>query len=91
MANEVTALREIRHTNVLKVYEIYEEEHQVYIVLEYLKGGELFEKIVYKGNYSEADAVQLMRKMLETISYCHSKSTLHRDLKPENIILTYLF
>jgi len=59
--------------------------------LEYLKGGEVFAKIGEKGNYSEADAAKLMKKLLEAISYCHSKHFIHRDLKLENLILMYEF
>ena len=57
------------------------------LVLEYLKGGELFLKIQEKGSYSEGDAARVMKQLLEVVDYCHSKNVIHRDIKPENIIL----
>jgi len=54
-----------------------------------MKGGELFDKIVLKGNYSEDDASKVIKRVLQAVAYCHSKNILHRDLKPENILLTY--
>ncbi len=87
--NEVVLLRELRHPNIIPLFEVYEDERQIHLVMEYLKGGELFDKLQAKGNYSEADAVRFMRSLLETIAYCHQKLILHRDLKPENIVLLY--
>lgn len=82
-------LREIEHQNIVSLYEIYEDSVHIYMIFEYCKGGELYEKILAKGNYSESDAARLMKKLLEAIAYCHQIQILHRDLKLENIILTY--
>lgn len=71
------------------MFEIYEGKKHVHLVLEYLRGGELFAKLFQKGNYTEADATNLMRTLLETISFCHMKGYIHRDLKLENLILMY--
>ena len=78
----------LSHPGITKLYEIYESESQIYMINDYLQGGELFDKIQSKGNYSEADAMKVMKMMLEVVSYIHSKQIIHRDLKPENIILT---
>ena len=71
------------------MFEVYEGHDYVHLVLEYLKGGELFDKIQSKGGYSEADAARVMNRLLEVVVFCHHKGIVHRDLKPENIILTY--
>ncbi len=82
-------MRELSHPNIITLFEIYEEEDNVHLILEYLKGGELFDKIVAKGNYSEWDAAHIMKALLSAISYCHARRIVHRDLKPENIVLLY--
>ena len=66
---------------------MYEESDTVHLVTECLKGGELFNKIIEKGNYSEADAARVVGKLMDAICYCHKKRIIHRDLKPENILL----
>ncbi len=86
--NEIEILSLIRHPRIINQFEVYEGTEHVYIVMEYLKGGELFDKIRTKGNYSEGDAARVMKRLLEAVSYMHQKHVLHRDLKPENIILT---
>jgi len=75
------------HQNVIKLYEIYEGEKSVYLVLEYLRGGELFKFIKDQKNYSEEIAREIIHSILKTLQYIHSKNIIHRDIKPENIIL----
>jgi len=75
------------NTGVIKLYEIYEEEKLVHLVLELLEGGELFERIKLKGLYNEMDAMMIMKNILEAMAYVHSKGIVHWDLKPENLIL----
>ena len=69
---------------------MYEGYEHIYIVMEYLKGGELFERIKTKGIYSEADAARIMKRIIKVVGYLHQNHVLHRDIKLENIILTYL-
>jgi serine/threonine protein kinase len=83
-------MRDLKHPRILQLYEVFEGEDYVHLIIEYLKGGELFDKVQAKGSYSEADAARLMKRLLEAVCYCHAKGVLHRDLKPENIILTYV-
>jgi len=85
--NEIEILRFLKHPTIITLYEVYESADYVHLVIEYLKGGELFDKIQAKGSYSEGDAAKLMKRLLEAINYCHQKNVIHRDLKPENIIL----
>jgi len=67
--------------------EVIETESHVYLVLEYMGGGELFDAIVAHGGYTEAQAVAVTRNILSALVYLHSKGVIHRDLKPENLLL----
>jgi len=80
-------MRKLEHDNIIKLFEVYESDNHIYLVLELLHGGELFDRIVRKGQYSEKDACVLMRNLLSALAYMHSKGFMHRDLKPENLIL----
>jgi calcium/calmodulin-dependent protein kinase I len=65
----------------------FETTHKLFIVMELIKGGDLFDRIIDKGKYSEFEAREVMRMLLEAVKYLHSKGIVHRDLKPENILL----
>ena len=69
------------------MHEVYEGEYHIYLVLDLLKGGELFDKLIQKGNYSEKDACILISNLLGALAYLHEKGIMHRDIKPENLIL----
>uniref|UniRef100_A0A7S0XN50 Calmodulin n=1 Tax=Erythrolobus madagascarensis TaxID=708628 RepID=A0A7S0XN50_9RHOD len=75
------------HPNVVGFVEAYEDDKAVHLLMEVCSGGELFDRIVSKGHYSEKDAATLMRTMLQTVAFIHSKGVVHRDLKPENFLL----
>jgi calcium/calmodulin-dependent protein kinase I len=79
-------LSQLDHPNVVKIWEIFDEEDHIYLVLELLKGGELFDRIVEKENYSEKEAADTIRPIVDAIRYCHSLGIIHRDLKPENLL-----
>lgn len=64
----------------------YISEDQIFIVLEFMQGGELFERICEKEFYSEKEALNVLSILLDALNYCHSKGIIHRDLKPENIL-----
>lgn len=85
---EINLMRTLNHPNILKVFEVYETGNHINLVLEILKGGELFERIVSHGAYSEKSAAVLMKQFLSALQYLHEKGIMHRDLKPENLILT---
>ena len=73
--------------NIIKLYEVYESSSSICLILELLHGGELFERIIQKGAYTERDAAILMGKLLGALECMHSKNIMHRDIKPENLIL----
>jgi calcium/calmodulin-dependent protein kinase I len=84
---EVDILTKCDHPNIVKMHKCYETDKILYLVLELLTGGELFDTIIAKGHYSEADARAVTRTLLDSIKYLHSRGVAHRDLKPENILL----
>jgi len=83
---EIDILSQLDHPNVLKILEIFDEPDCIYLVLELLKGGELFDRIVEKESYSEKEAAETVRPLVDAIRYCHSLGIIHRDLKPENLL-----
>lgn len=83
---EVDIMKKIDHPNCVRLFDMYQSKKKIYIVLELLTGGELFDRIVQKGNYSEAEAASLTKTLLETLKYLHSINIVHRDLKPENLL-----
>jgi serine/threonine protein kinase len=87
MLLEIDILRELDHPNVIKLYCVYESQKYIHLLMPYLEGGELFDRIRRKGLYNEKDASVVMHKFVDALAYMHSKSVVHRDLKPENLIL----
>ncbi|KAL3659444.1 hypothetical protein V7S43_015436 [Phytophthora oleae] len=85
---EVKILREMQHPHIVKLYDVFQEEKYFFLVTEYMPGGELFERIVKKNFYSEREARDLVKVLLETIAFCHDADVVHRDLKPENLLLS---
>lgn len=91
---EIEILGKLEHPNIIRLIEIFEKTgkmnktvKKVYIVMELVSGGELFDKIVHKKTFHESEARVVIRKVLEVLKFCHEKGVVHRDLKPENILL----
>lgn len=74
------------HPNIVQLFETYEDKSKVYLIMELVTGGELFDRIVEKGSYTEKDASYLIRQVLEAVDYMHEQGVVHRDLKPENLL-----
>jgi len=85
-SHEISILLNVSHPNIINLTSIYETISSVYLVLEYVSGGELFDSIVSRRYYSEQDAAKVVLQLLEAVSYLHSKQIVHRDLKPENLL-----
>lgn len=83
---EVEILSQLDHPNVVKLYEIFDEGNVLYLVMELMNGGELFDRIVEKEAYSEKEAADTIRPIVDSIRYCHENGIIHRDLKPENLL-----
>ncbi|XP_029041061.1 calcium/calmodulin-dependent protein kinase I isoform X1 [Osmia lignaria lignaria] len=86
LENEIRVLRRLTHPNIVQLLETFEDKHKVYLVMELVTGGELFDRIVEKGSYTEKDASGLIRQVLEAVDYMHDQGVVHRDLKPENLL-----
>ncbi|XP_018054533.1 PREDICTED: calcium/calmodulin-dependent protein kinase type 1 isoform X2 [Atta colombica] len=86
LENEIKVLRRLTHPNIVQLLETFEDKHKVYLVMELVTGGELFDRIVEKGSYTEKDASGLIRQVLEAVDYMHEQGVVHRDLKPENLL-----
>lgn len=80
-------LRKLDHPNIIRLYEVYENEKTIYLVTEKCEGGELFELISRKKFLTEEQTSIIMRQLLSAIAYMHDNNVCHRDLKPENILL----
>jgi len=85
---ECEILRRVSHPNIISMIETFDTDTKLYVVMDLATGGELFDRIVAKGSYTEKDASKLVKKMLEAIAYLHTHDIVHRDLKPENILFS---
>lgn len=74
------------HPNIIRLFEVFEDEKDLYLVMELCTGGELFDRIIKSGHFSERYAASIMKQILSAVSYCHSNDVMHRDLKPENVL-----
>ncbi|XP_008808322.1 CBL-interacting protein kinase 18-like [Phoenix dactylifera] len=83
---EISVMRLVRHPNVVQLYEVMATKSKIYFVLEYVKGGELFNK-VSKGKLKEDVARKYFQQLISAVDFCHSRGVYHRDLKPENLLL----
>jgi len=84
---EVDILKMVSHKSILKLFEVYETPKKMNLVTEIANGGELFDRIVERGNYTEKDAASVIWQLCDALRYLHEKKIVHRDLKPENILL----
>ncbi|CAD8124701.1 unnamed protein product [Paramecium sonneborni] len=85
--NEINVYKQLDHPHILKLYEFYQDEKNYYIIIELCTGGELFDKIIEKGSFSEKEASYIMKQIMSAILYAHNQNIVHRDLKPENVLL----
>jgi len=86
LTREIDIMKKVDHENVLSLKEIFETQKQLALVMELVTGGELFFKIVDRGSYSEKDAANIVRQIVNGVKYLHSLGIAHRDLKPENLL-----
>jgi calcium/calmodulin-dependent protein kinase I len=83
---EISILSELDHPNIVKLYEAFETDEKLFLVMELMQGGELFDRIVENECFTEDEAKQVMMPIIDAVEYCHSHDIIHRDLKPENLL-----
>ena len=90
LRKEIEILKKLDHPHIVKLYEVFESDNSLYLIMEECFGGELFERILkrVKTNdmYSEREACSLIKQLIGAIEYCHNNGIVHRDIKPENLL-----
>ncbi|XP_027932155.1 CBL-interacting serine/threonine-protein kinase 3-like isoform X2 [Vigna unguiculata] len=84
---EIATMKLIKHPNVVQLYEVMGSKTKIYIILEFVTGGELFHKILNSGRMREKEARRYFQQLINAVDYCHSRGVYHRDLKLENLLL----
>ena len=87
---EINILYKLDHPNIVNYFETYDDKKYLYLVMEYVKGMEMFDKISNKksNKFSEKTAAHYMLQLFKAINHCHAQGIVHRDIKPENIMIT---
>ena len=85
--NEIEILLQLKHRHIVRMHDYYTDSNKVFIVLEYLSGGDLFDELTKRSFYSERDASICIQQILAAVEHCHYRGIIHRDLKPENLLL----
>lgn len=86
LAREISIMKMLDHPGVIKLYEVWEDRKDLYLVMELCTGGELFARICSAGRLTEAEAAVVMRQVMAAVVYLHELGVCHRDLKPENFL-----
>jgi MAP/microtubule affinity-regulating kinase len=89
ISKELLSLGSLSHPNICLLMEVIDSPLEIYMVLEYLSGGDLYVYIEQKGKLKEEEALTLFRQIISGVGFCHSQSIIHRDIKPENCILYF--
>jgi len=85
--SEITLMKLIQHPNIVQLYDVYESKTDLYIVMEHVQGGELFDYLVKRTRLPEAEALVFFQQIISGLDFCHQHLISHRDLKPENLLL----
>ncbi|EER94892.1 hypothetical protein BDA96_01G404000 [Sorghum bicolor] len=86
ITREISVMKLVKHPNIVQLYEVMATKTKIYFVIEYVKGGELFNK-VQRGRFKEDVARAYFQQLISAVDFCHSRQVYHRDLKPENLLL----
>jgi calcium-dependent protein kinase len=88
LRRELDSLRQVDHPNIIQLHEVYEDDKYLHLVMELCTGGDLFDNLMKKGQFSEQKAAIIMHKIMSAVNHLHSLHICHRDIKPENFLLT---
>ncbi|XP_042429780.1 CBL-interacting protein kinase 19-like [Zingiber officinale] len=83
---EIAILRRVRHPYIVQLFEVMATKTKIYLVMEYVRGGELFGRVA-KGRLLEDTARRYFQQLISAVSFCHARGVFHRDLKPENLLI----
>eukprot|EP00002_Diphylleia_rotans_P018055 TRINITY_DN3496_c0_g1_i1.p1 TRINITY_DN3496_c0_g1~~TRINITY_DN3496_c0_g1_i1.p1 ORF type:complete len:529 (-),score=126.70 TRINITY_DN3496_c0_g1_i1:287-1873(-) len=86
LEHEICILAEVRHPNIVRLYEFFDTGKECFLVMQYAAGGEVFDRVATRGAYTEAAAREIMRQVVDAVAFLHDKQIVHRDLKPENLL-----
>ncbi|CAE7339366.1 CPK3 [Symbiodinium sp. CCMP2592] len=84
---EVELMKSLDHPSICRLLQVYEDPKNLYLVMEHIQGGELFNYVVERGQLHEHEAARVMRQIASALEYCHEQGVVHRDIKPENILV----
>ncbi|XP_058067904.1 CBL-interacting serine/threonine-protein kinase 21-like isoform X2 [Magnolia sinica] len=84
---EISTMKLLHHPNIVRIYEVIATKTRIYIVMEYISGGQLSDKMSYTKRLSEGDSRKYFQQLIDAVDYCHGRGIYHRDLKPENLLL----
>jgi len=87
MEREIVLMKLVDHPNVLKLYDVWETSTSLYLILEYIQGGELFEQLCSEGRRTPPEALHYFQQIICAVDYLHRFNIAHRDLKLENILV----
>lgn len=83
-------MRALDHPNIMKLHEVFETDNSLYFILDLLEGGQLYDKIKMKYNFSPDEIKNIMKGLVSGLAHMHERGIMHRDLKPENILFRKL-
>lgn len=86
--SEILIIQSLSHPNIVKLHEVYETEAEIYLIMEYVQGGDLFDAIIESVKFAERDAALMLMDLCRALVHLHDKSIVHRDLKPENLLVS---
>ena len=86
---EIGTLRSLSHPHIIQLYNVFISSARIYIIMEWMEGGELFDFVVERQTLSEKEAAGIVRSVTSALVYMHANNVVHRDLKPENLLLKH--
>lgn len=84
---EIRTMKLLNHPNIVRIHEVIGTKTKIYIVMEYVSGGQLSDKLSYAKKLNESEARKMFQQLVDAVDYCHNRGVYHRDLKPENLLL----
>lgn len=87
LEREIAVMKLLEHENIVRLYDVWENSNELYLIMEYVEGGELFHYVKHRKGLPEDETIIIFRQIIAALLYCHRMHICHRDLKPENILL----